>query len=392
MVHAAAPGQALHGRKLHVTLLVAFLVCVALWTHARSSAPQHPLEADWDIEDDYDDASDSVEEPAASANDSLLAAAPITPTCNALRPRASPGHVTAFLIMVHSPDTLEGARILLEQIYDPSDYFLIHADQKLNATLVDSYQTSMSACSNVEFVPASDRVKIGWGDFSMIDAEIAMLKQALRTTVPWTNLLLVDGTTWPILNSGNRQRWLEHFATQLAKGGENRPPAPVCSWGDKGVKYQSDCWRTPARCLDEACTKMSDTPGNAPVRKGNQWMILTRDMVDFAIHGPDAQAWYAFFEKTAVPDEHYFVSIEYGQPGGPTGWLPTPMYVDWGPCKTYPVAHFVGHPCNLGKQDVPHILGSKAMFARKLTLNETELKAIMLGDEPVAVRLPLVNP
>lgn len=85
-------------------------------------------------------------------------------TCRPTRSRDSPGHVTAYLIMVHSEETLEGARQLVEQIYDPHDYFLIHADKKLNQTLYERYKPSLSVCGNVHFVPDDERVDIGWGD------------------------------------------------------------------------------------------------------------------------------------------------------------------------------------------------------------------------------------
>jgi len=87
-------------------------------------------------------------------------------TCKSTRPRESPGHVTAYLIMVHSEETLLGARELIQQIYDPFDYFLIHADKKLDdhEGLYEKYKTSLNKCSNIDFVPDEERIKIGWGD------------------------------------------------------------------------------------------------------------------------------------------------------------------------------------------------------------------------------------
>lgn len=223
----------------------------------------------------------------------------------------------------------------------------------------------------------------------MIDAEVVMLKRALRSTIPWTKMVLLDGTSWPILDAQRRQEWFDIYEEDLARGGTGAAPAPICKYGEEVVEFETDCWRTPSRCLNQDCSKMSKTPHEVPVRKGDQWTILTRSMVKYAIFGQDSQAWYDFFLETAVPDEHFFATIKYAQPGAPTGWLRTPMYVHWGPCRSHPVAKFVGHPCSMGMNDLEHILGSISMFARKVGLDETELRKEMLRGEPKAIELAM---
>jgi len=66
--------------------------------------------------------------------------------------------------MVHSEETLEGARLLVEQIYDPNDYFLVHADAKFGGKKYSETKKGMTVCGNVEFVPDGERVSVGWGD------------------------------------------------------------------------------------------------------------------------------------------------------------------------------------------------------------------------------------
>jgi len=225
----------------------------------------------------------------------------------------------------------------------------------------------------------------------MIDAEIVMLKQALRSTVQWSKMVLLDGTSWPILDAHRRQEWFDIYEEELSRGGNGQAPAPICKFGEEVIEFQTDCWRTPSRCLNEQCSQMSKTPHEAPIRKGDQWTVLTRKMVKYAIFGQDSQEWYEFFTETAVPDEHFFATIKYAQPGAPTGWLRTPMYVHWGPCRSHPVEKFVGHPCSLGIKDLEHIFGSISMFARKVKLDEIELRKEMLRGEPKAIELPLIE-
>jgi len=65
------------------------------------------------------------------------------------------------------------------------------------------------------------------------------------------------------------------------------------------------------------------------------------------------------------------------------------MYVDWSqPCKSNPVEFFTGHPCSLGMNDYEDINASIAMFARKVPLNETDLRRTMLRGEIKAILLP----
>jgi len=218
-----------------------------------------------------------------------------------------------------------------------------------------------------------------------------MLKRALRSTIPWTNMILVDGTSWPLLDASRRQEWLDIFEEEVSRGGNGASPAPICKFGEDVIQYHGDCWRTPARCLNEDCSRMSKTPHEAPIRKGDQWTVLTRKMVKYAIFGKDSDEWYDFFSETAVPDEHFFATIKYAQPGSPTGWLRTPMYVHWGPCRSHPVEKFQGHPCALGMNDLDAIFGSISMFARKIGINEVELRAAMLRGETKAVELPLLT-
>ncbi|GAA5926598.1 uncharacterized protein JCM15063_000318 [Sporobolomyces koalae] len=384
----------LSGRRLHVSILSFFLVATLLWSHLRTSTSSDTSLDSSTYAGDLKNGLEAWEPPIrAPAPIPDAPSRPATPTvdaaCQPLRPRETPGHVTAYLIMVHSEATLEGARLLLEQIHDPHDYFLIHADKKLVSPQYERYKSTFTRCSNVEFVPDHERIPVGWGDITMIDAEIVMLKQALKSSIVWTKMMLLDGTSWPVLDADRRQEWYTIFENEIANGGVGSAPAPICEYGQEVKLFDGDCWRTNARCLNEDCSRMSETPYEAPVRKGNQWTVMTRGMVDYAIYGKDAQAWYDFFRNTTVPDEHFFATIRYAQPGAPTGWLRVPMYVHWGPCRSHPVEKFQGHPCSLGMKDLESITSSVSMFARKVTLDESELRLALSRGEPKAVHLTL---
>ncbi|GAA6019681.1 hypothetical protein JCM11491_004881 [Sporobolomyces phaffii] len=391
-------------RRVQSGLLSFLIVSLLLWHSLRLPSDTAPTTAHDEVRTESEEALRAWEAPdrqdrfeplLLAADGSLGSSWPGgdsgrgSSLCEPIRPRERPGHVTAYLIMVHSDETLEGARVLVEQIYDPSDLFLVHVDAKLNGTNLLETVNGMTVCDNIEFVPDSERVDVVWGDISMVDAEIKMLKRAIRSPVPWTNAILLDGTSWPVLDAVARQDWFDTFEAERRTDGEGPPPTPICAWREDAIENASDCWRTAARCLNPQCTAMSHTPRNEPVRKGDQWTILPRATVKYSTFGHEAQAWYDFFRDSAVPDEHFFATIKYAQPGAPRGWLRIPMYVDWTqPCKSNPVETFTGHPCSLGMNDYDDINASIAMFARKVPLNETELRETMLREEIKAVLLP----
>ena len=166
-----------------------------------------------------------------------------------------------------------------------------------------------------------------------------MLKRAIRAPVAWSNVIFLDGASWPVLDAVARQTWFDVFEEELRTDGEGPVPAPICRWQEDAIENASECWRTQARCLNQDCSRMKGTPREEAVRKGDQWTILTRSMVKYSVFGKEAQEWYDFFRDTAVPDEHFFATIKYAQPGAPKGWLRIPMYVDWvQPCKSHPVS------------------------------------------------------
>lgn len=177
----------LSGRRLHVGLLSFFIISMLLWSQRPSSSSSTTSEDNLKINQsttgDYKEGLAEWEAPVKLEGEDgqLLPESELShSSCQPTRPRDSPGHITAFLIMVHSPETLEGARQLIEQIYDPHDYFLIHADKKLNKTLYEQYKPSLSICGNVHFVPDEERVNIGWGDIVSYSLSLSLAPSFTR--------------------------------------------------------------------------------------------------------------------------------------------------------------------------------------------------------------------
>ncbi|GAA5850459.1 hypothetical protein JCM9279_001423 [Rhodotorula babjevae] len=305
-------------------------------------------------------------------------------------------HRVAYLFMVHTEETLEGARQLVEHLWHPDDLFVVHADAKMNDSVVARYRDSMGVCGNVQLID-EERVDVKWGKWSEVFAEVTLVRHALRSDARWTKTILVDGTSWPRLDARERQAWLSTWQGALEAGGDGPAPVPVCkpecsftrakrAWGVSCT----DCRRGPARCIDDKCSALDLTPGGAHVRKDHQWFLLTREMAEYAVNGPDHDAWAAYFQRVHAPSEHFFVTMQYTQ--YPTlGHLPPPVYVDWTrPCKTHRSTNGA-HPCELGIDDLDYIRRGDGLFARKIRMNETALRTALVGGEQGVVSLPLLR-
>lgn len=67
--------------------------------------------------------------------------------------------------MVHSDERLEGARQIIEQIYDEHDLFIIHADLRINQSTLEIYKEVMTRCRHIEFISEEKRLKGKWASW-----------------------------------------------------------------------------------------------------------------------------------------------------------------------------------------------------------------------------------
>jgi hypothetical protein len=126
-------------------------------------------------------------------------------------------------------------------------------------------------------------------------------------------------------------------------------------------------------------------PDGAVIYKRSQYFALARSAARYLSHGTDADRWIDFFKNARVPDEHWTVTVQYAQPGGPQGNLPLPVGTLWHPdCITSPQAagRSRWHPCQLGMLELTKIRAMDSIFTRKVEMDQAELKAALVNGEP----------
>lgn len=104
----------------------------------------------------------------------------------------------AYLLLAHDNPRHLGR--LVRVLASDSAHFFVHVDKKAD---IGDFQHL--AAPNVTFV--KPRVAVYWGDYSMIDAQIAVLRQALAATPKYDRFVLLSGTSYPIRPT----QWIEDF-------------------------------------------------------------------------------------------------------------------------------------------------------------------------------------
>lgn len=98
----------------------------------------------------------------------------------------------AFLVMLHNQYKL--ASMLLSMLDDEEVDFYIHVDKKASFTEEDkSLLLSNVLKSKVFFV---DRINVVWGDFSQIQVELTLLKEAIKDRYSYYHL--ISGVDFPL--------------------------------------------------------------------------------------------------------------------------------------------------------------------------------------------------
>jgi len=297
----------------------------------------------------------------------------------------------AHLISAHHDESIISMGLLLQELYDPADLYVIHIKQTTTSAHLAPLAAAFGACGNVVFVPDDERVESGYADFSIVEMELAMLRTALEQPQRWTYALLMDGSSWPTMPTSERRDW---FRRQPADSSQtfarNRTDSSLLS-----VCPGPKCSRTLARCADAACSSWTRTPHGLPVAMGWQWVRLSYELADWIIHSPEMPAWTAFFKPTHTPDEHFFSTVHWASPFRDKSSAKEFMYVDWQNtryCQWWPNPRPRQSPCYLSAIEAGDVWRSRMPFMRKVASGDHELRAILPRSTKRPDTLPLWKP
>jgi len=277
----------------------------------------------------------------------------------------------ACLVLAH--DNAAQLALLLAHLSRDGARCLVHLDARARATRRDL--AAQGVPPGARLLAAEDCVAADWGGFGIVEATLALMREALRD--PDTRrLCLLSGAHLPV-------RPAAEIAAFLADDRERIDLRFACAEPPDAESLRRFWYRTlPGRESDSALLRLVNRHawllgkrdlaralrGMTPM-VGGQWWCLTADCARHVLEFVDANPWYVrFFRGAHIPDESFFHTIIGASPhaerlGAPPTWQVMEGY----------------SPAVIRADMLPAALASGLPFARKFDMRL----------DPVAVNLAL---
>jgi len=127
----------------------------------------------------------------------------------------------AYLILVHTPDSVRASQLLMTAIWRPDFYYLYVVDREMSdqgRRALGEYLASpdvavFQALGNVRVMLAN--VRAGWGSMGLVQNELDGLAELVRAYDDWDYALAVSGDTYPLVSE---ERLVERLAYWRRRG------------------------------------------------------------------------------------------------------------------------------------------------------------------------------
>lgn len=289
----------------------------------------------------------------------------------------------AYLLLVHtSPRQVSR---LIDALDGPDVLFFVHVDRKVDT---GQFRYMVRHHKNVRFV--WPRLSIEWGGWNMVEAELTMVKWALRFGA--THLSLISGMDYPVWSNarlrqtflGSEKSYMEQFripSVYWDRGAVNRirqywlcdDPIPIRSrlWRRTVGRVWGGVWNRVIRKYSNLALKLGfelgihrKPPNGLIPYVGSQWWSLSRAaaqyVVDYAADHPEV---VRFYRHSHVPDEGFFQTVLMNSPLRETIAENNLRYVEWD--GSY-------NPRVMELNDLEVIVQSGCAFARKLVMGSAK--------------------
>jgi hypothetical protein len=222
----------------------------------------------------------------------------------------------AYLILAH--DNPRHLSRLLSALASPTSAFFVHIDKKSTVEFGHAL-----AAESVTF--SSERFAVHWGDFSMVEATLSLMNQALSDRRRFDRLVLLSGVDYPVRSPAYIESFLQRHGDVEFISMVRMPSLAA----DKPLRRLTSFHPSPDETLLRSFTrralrKLRLTPrerdfgkvlGDLVPYAGWQWWALTRGACEhiqrFCAANPRI---VSFFRGTQIPDEMLFQTIIANSP------------------------------------------------------------------------------
>jgi hypothetical protein len=259
----------------------------------------------------------------------------------------------AHLILTHANPEQLGR--LIGRLAHPDCCVYVHLDLKTDISAFGH----LAKKGRVVFV--QNRVKVAWGDYTIVQATINGLEEIMATGIAYEYINLLSGQDYPIKST-------EYIHRQLsAQTGKAFMHTLIVAteWQEaitRYTKYHLSYLNFPGSFYVESLLGklLPDRkfPGNMTPVGRSQWFTISRQHVayilDFVKKSP---GFVRFFKLTWAPDEFFFQTILYNSPHQQEMVNDNMRYIDWSEGKANPKV--------LTMADADALTATPALYARK---------------------------
>lgn len=258
----------------------------------------------------------------------------------------------AHLILAHkNPGQL--LRLVKLLLHAGADCW-IHLDKKCNMA---DFATVLSMPGVYRVEP---QVKVEWGCYNIVQATLNSMKAVINSGIEYDYINCMSGQDYPLKPGHMFSSYLS-----LHSGYEFIGNRPYEESEDNIVRirrYYYNHLSFPGKRYFEKLVNMV-LPERIlaypyRIRKGPQWMCLTRSAVKYTLDFESKNPLFTRFFKTVhAPDEFFFQTILYNSPFRPAMRNEIFHYIDWSEKRK--------NPKTLTVEDLDKLMSSPLFFARK---------------------------
>ena len=277
----------------------------------------------------------------------------------------------AFILLCHKDHEAIAAQA--ERLTAAGDKVSIHFDARARSENYEALRASLQGNASVVF--AKDRVKCGWGEWSLVAATLSALRTARDAFPDATHFYLLSGDCMPIKSAEYIHSYLDSRDMDIIESFDFFDS----NWIKTGFRDERLNYRhffnertQPKRFyaalkVQQSLRLTRKVPSDLRMMIGSQWWCLRRSSVEAILNFIDARRDVeAFFRTTWIPDETFFQTL--------IRHLVPELEID---CRTPTFLMFTdyGMPVTFHNDHFDLLLGQDYLFARKISPEAQELKA-----------------
>ncbi len=221
-----------------------------------------------------------------------------------------------FIILAHENASHVAELARLVTGWDDNAHAVIHYDLKSPAAEFAKLKSEFRASGRVHLV--QDRIKCGWGDFTLVDAVVRSLRLIRKQKIDCERVMLISGACMPIrplkefsayLDAHPHLEFIEAFDSDWMVGGLRKERYQY--WHFFNHQTQHALFNYHYKIQRKIWPKRRFPKGLEP-RFGSQWWCLSWELcekiLDYIRSHPMV---YFFFSTTWIPDEMFFQTMAF---------------------------------------------------------------------------------